>query len=284
MRRAVLISGLLAPALLGVLPATADTTYTYSINVQSSAGSLTGFIVTNTLGPLCAAPCVQFPIVDWNLVVTVGGVSAVLAGRLSGNTSVVRLFNNSGNALTATATGLYFNFAETDSQYSNYLQFASGEDNPVVVCFNNASLHGGCLDALRSNGLRSAIDWTLNAGGLSLDWVGVGFQGDAQIGSLVPPSVTIQIKPPAQTQFRSISNREASLLLQFSARPISMPSLELAQIVAQLVQAIAFLREPEGGEHGLMDLLGRPAADVGAAVFPSNLTGAPASEIVAGST
>src|SRR6516165_593577 len=43
-------------------------------------------------------------------------------------------------------------------------------------------------------------------------------------------------------------------------------SLELAQIVAQLVQAIALLREPEGGEHGLMDLLSRPAADVRAAV------------------
>jgi hypothetical protein len=36
--------------------------------------------------------------------------------------------------------------------------------------------------------------------------------------------------------------------------------LELVQIVAQLVQAIALLREPEGGEHGLMDLLSRPAA------------------------
>src|SRR5215471_4817340 len=43
-------------------------------------------------------------------------------------------------------------------------------------------------------------------------------------------------------------------------------SLELAQIVAQLVQAIALLREPEGGEHGLMDLLSGPAADVRAAV------------------
>jgi hypothetical protein len=32
-------------------------------------------------------------------------------------------------------------------------------------------------------------------------------------------------------------------------------SLELAQIVAQLVGAIALLREPEGGEHSLMDLL-----------------------------
>src|SRR5215467_10210037 len=43
-------------------------------------------------------------------------------------------------------------------------------------------------------------------------------------------------------------------------------SLEFAQIVAQLVQAIALLREPEGGEHGFMDLLSCPAADVRAAV------------------
>src|SRR6516162_1973319 len=43
-------------------------------------------------------------------------------------------------------------------------------------------------------------------------------------------------------------------------------SLELAQVVAQLVQAIAVLREPEGGEHGFMDLLSRPAADVRAAI------------------
>ena len=43
-------------------------------------------------------------------------------------------------------------------------------------------------------------------------------------------------------------------------------TLELAQIVAQLVQAIASLREAEGGEDGLMDLLGRPATDVSATV------------------
>jgi hypothetical protein len=34
-------------------------------------------------------------------------------------------------------------------------------------------------------------------------------------------------------------------------------SLEFAQIVAQLGPAIALLQEPEGGEHGLLDLLGR---------------------------
>src|SRR4249919_991290 len=39
-------------------------------------------------------------------------------------------------------------------------------------------------------------------------------------------------------------------------------TLELAQVIAQLVQAIASLREAEGGQDGLMDLLGRPATDV----------------------
>src|ERR1700745_4325521 len=43
-------------------------------------------------------------------------------------------------------------------------------------------------------------------------------------------------------------------------------SLELAEVVAQLFEVIALVREPEGGEHGLMDLLGRRAADVRAAV------------------
>jgi hypothetical protein len=35
-------------------------------------------------------------------------------------------------------------------------------------------------------------------------------------------------------------------------------TLELAQIVAELVEAVAPLREAEGGEDGLMDFLGRP--------------------------
>jgi hypothetical protein len=39
-------------------------------------------------------------------------------------------------------------------------------------------------------------------------------------------------------------------------------TLEPAQVIAQLVQAIAPLREAEGGQDGLVDLLGRPATDV----------------------
>ena len=43
-------------------------------------------------------------------------------------------------------------------------------------------------------------------------------------------------------------------------------ALELAQVVAQLVQAIGALGELEGCEDSLVDLLGRPAADVSAAM------------------
>ncbi len=43
-------------------------------------------------------------------------------------------------------------------------------------------------------------------------------------------------------------------------------SLEFAQVVAQLVQAVSFVGEVEGGDDGLVDLLGGPTADVSAAV------------------
>ena len=41
---------------------------------------------------------------------------------------------------------------------------------------------------------------------------------------------------------------------------------EFAQVVAQLVEAVGLLGEVEGGEDGMVDLPGRPAADLRAAV------------------
>src|SRR5438105_8324895 len=43
-------------------------------------------------------------------------------------------------------------------------------------------------------------------------------------------------------------------------------ALQLAQVVAQLVEAVGAVGEVEGGEDGMVDLLGRPAADVTAAM------------------
>ena len=41
-------------------------------------------------------------------------------------------------------------------------------------------------------------------------------------------------------------------------------ALELAQVVAELVETVGVVGEIEGGEDGLMDLLGGPAAEVSA--------------------
>jgi hypothetical protein len=38
-------------------------------------------------------------------------------------------------------------------------------------------------------------------------------------------------------------------------------AFQLAQIVAKLVQSVAFGRNLEGGQYGLVDLFGGPAAD-----------------------
>src|ERR1700722_871743 len=43
-------------------------------------------------------------------------------------------------------------------------------------------------------------------------------------------------------------------------------AFELAQVIAQLVQAIGFVGDVECGEDGLVDLFGGPAADMTAAV------------------
>ena len=43
-------------------------------------------------------------------------------------------------------------------------------------------------------------------------------------------------------------------------------AFELAQVVAELVEAVGAVGEVEGGEHGMVDLLGGPAADMTGAV------------------
>ena len=60
-------------------------------------------------------------------------------------------------------------------------------------------------------------------------------------------------------------------------------SLEFAQVVAQLVQAVRFIGEVEGGEDGLVDLLGGPTADVSAAM-QKNLEQADDAQVMEGTS
>jgi hypothetical protein len=166
--------GLACMALFDVQPAAA-LTYTYIVNEGSSAASVTGFIQTNTLGNLGPGD-----IVDWNLLVTIGNSSADLAGPLTGNTSTsyIAVYNAdySGSDVTATSTGLFFDFGDTNSL--PYLQFVSTDNpyNPVVVCFNNSAPHSPCTTLSDP----SAIDVSLN----NVDFVSLDRQGNAQFASV----------------------------------------------------------------------------------------------------
>ena len=51
-----------------------------------------------------------------------------------------------------------------------------------------------------------------------------------------------------------------------SVTPQQRVGFELAQVVAELVQAVGCVGEVEGSEDGVVDLLGGPAADLSSAV------------------
>jgi PEP-CTERM motif len=95
-------------ALVGVSPAGA-TTYTYTVDIVDVGGSVTGTIQTDALGVLN-----QANITDWNLVLTdgasIGNLLGPLSGGLSGANGPINLF---GTDLTATTSGLFFNFGDS---------------------------------------------------------------------------------------------------------------------------------------------------------------------------
>src|SRR5689334_19038095 len=102
-------------AIWSVTPSMGSTIF-YSPNYSLGATSTRGFIETDgTIGPITAAN-----IVDWNLEYDVGFGIVNLTGPLSGNNATVRLYSSILDTLSATTTGLFFNFSET--RY-NFLEF-----------------------------------------------------------------------------------------------------------------------------------------------------------------
>jgi hypothetical protein len=109
-------------SLLGMSQAGA-TTYTVS-DTLGSVG-VTGFIQTDgTLGPLATAN-----ITDFNLLLNNGTSTFDLTGPLSGNNSV---FFVVGNDLTATLSGLFYNFSNTNFSYVIFFDGA-------YLCLDNAN-------------------------------------------------------------------------------------------------------------------------------------------------
>ncbi|HEY2357324.1 MAG TPA: PEPxxWA-CTERM sorting domain-containing protein [Phenylobacterium sp.] len=99
-----------ALAALGLAASSAQATV-YTVNDAVGAGGVTGSITTDgSLGILGSTA-----ITDWNLTLNDGSSTFNLHGPLSGANS--QLDDNSGVALTATAAGLFFNFAGTASSF-----------------------------------------------------------------------------------------------------------------------------------------------------------------------
>ena len=91
-------------------PAQALTVYT--TNFAENGDSITGTISTNgNTGPIAITD-----ILDWNLTVSVGGHSGTLTGPFSGGNSSPAL--SSGAPLSATTTGLFFDFNASDQFFS----------------------------------------------------------------------------------------------------------------------------------------------------------------------
>jgi len=107
-------AGLTIAALGLVLFCTQNTAsaLTYTVNSQIGSGSVTGTVVTDgTFGVMGGAN-----ITDWNLLLNDGTSSFSLLGPLSGANSALLVL---GNAFTATATDLLFDF--TNQGFSGVL-------------------------------------------------------------------------------------------------------------------------------------------------------------------
>jgi hypothetical protein len=161
-------------------------TTTYTVDLSSSETSVTGTIVTDgTIGVLSSSN-----IVDWNLVISTPGYGTVdLTGPSSGNDSEMSV---GGNDLTATATGLFFNFQD---QTSNALYF----DYP-----NSSTFKTGALDFADMGANPNP-----NAGG----------QGGAINIDAVTPFWAI-IPAPANDQIGASADQEPPTLMAPSSRTV----------------------------------------------------------------
>jgi hypothetical protein len=126
MKKYLMVAGL--AGLVGVSPAAATT---YNINDGTASLGVTGTITTDgTIGVLSAAN-----IADWNLLLNNGSSTADLTGPLSGNNSSI--FVSIGNDLSASATGLFFDFGDTSAPGIFSLRLPNGSASLASISFLN---------------------------------------------------------------------------------------------------------------------------------------------------
>jgi hypothetical protein len=110
---------------------------TYNISDGTASLGVTGTITTDgTIGVLSAAN-----ITDWNLLLNIGSSNADLTGPLSGNNSSI--FASIGNDLSASATGLFFNFGDTSAFGVFSLRIPDGSASLASISLLNQFVEPG---------------------------------------------------------------------------------------------------------------------------------------------
>jgi PEP-CTERM motif len=122
-----LVSAASVAALLAAVPAAA---ITYTVNVGNSTLGAVGFIKTDgTIGTIGTAN-----IVDWNFALADNGVNFTLNGAANSQKLV------QGSTLTATASGLFFDFSGTGLALFQNPNIGSGQN---FICFVGNGVCGG---------------------------------------------------------------------------------------------------------------------------------------------
>jgi PEP-CTERM motif len=105
-------------ATLGLAGTAHSTTYVYDLVGSLTSGEATGSITTDTNSGVIALA----DIAAWNITVNAGN------GAVNLNTSNSSIFGNYSNGITATATGLFFNFSGSPTQYIGFVDSSNNQD------------------------------------------------------------------------------------------------------------------------------------------------------------
>jgi hypothetical protein len=113
-------------AFIGFASGSAFANTIYNMDLRGGGSSAVGTITTDsTIGVLQTAN-----LLDWQITLTTNSVTSSLHGSLDSQGFM------GGSAVTATATGLFFDFSATDSSFLIFVIGASPFSN--ALCFNDA--------------------------------------------------------------------------------------------------------------------------------------------------
>jgi FlaG/FlaF family flagellin (archaellin) len=148
-------------ATLGLAGTAHSATYVYDLVGSLTSGEATGSITTDTNSGVVALA----DIASWNITIDAGN------GAVNLNTSNSSISGNYSNGITATASGLFFDFSGSPTQY---IEFNDSSNNQVNYC----SGPPGCVTGFEQVAIQAN-----NAGGHFF------YTGSQEIASIAPTGV-----------------------------------------------------------------------------------------------